>query len=381
MATRNSICILSNSFQLTASLLSLELQQALNVSPLNLAILGEARSYLRPKGAIKLRKLSFANLSVTFGKKELLDYKEIVTAAFLVDTHIRKYGRTRYHFYETELILADPDDPLSLVISGRFVKDTVLQREQVLHDKELVQDKQSLRSSPSAFFVFFLADHRLAFLPETSHAPTLDNFAATIERFIKDEFASFIEKVYRTQKELDPKYSRRRAFQDHVPPSVSLVPLTSRDSVEVFLNRFEIINNLTVHVIKRNQDVDGGNIFERLYEKANPLEPTSAKFVVNGGKDGLVIDKTKEMVIDATASGYEQATVTGADSHGATLKGSNEDFNLKVDIDVDHTTAAQKTALIFDAYQDQKRAGNIKVTPRNRDIVGPQLKALYNPDD
>lgn len=328
-----------------------------------------------------MSKIVFANLSVTFGQKELLDYKEIISAAFMIDTHVRKYGKTRYHFLDTKLEWTNRDDPLSLVISGRFIKDTVLQREQVLSGTELLQDKQSMRSSPSAFFVFFLADHRLAFVPETSHAPTLGNFSSTIEYFIKQEFKKFIDDWYKSKKEIDKKYTRKMAFKDHVPPAVSLVPLTSRESIDLFMERFSKIGTITIHIIKRNQDMDGSSIFEQLFEKSVPLEPTSAKFVASAKKDGLIIDEAKELIIEATAGGYEQATINGEDDHGAVLNGSNEDFKLSVNLDLDGVSEEEKTKLIVDAYNNQKDSGNIKVTPRNAETVGGQLQELKADND
>jgi hypothetical protein len=326
-------------------------------------------------------QISFANLSVRFGEKELLDYKEIVTRAFLNDTNIRSYGKTSYFFFETEMYWANENDPLSLVIAGRFVKDTVLTREQILKDSDLVLDHQSIRSSPSAFFVFFLADHRLAYMPETANPPTLSNFEATIERFIKDEFARFLKEWRDAQREKIPNYTWNMAYRDHVPPAVNLVPLTSKDSIAQFVAKFSKINALTVHLIERNQDIDGGNLFERLTKKSEPLEPTSAKFVVQAGKDGLEIDETKGFVQETTEGGYERVALRGEDQNGAELKGSNDEFNLRIDLDAADLSKVQKVEAIYESYVAQKNAGNIVVTPRAVDEVAPILREIFDEDE
>lgn len=326
-------------------------------------------------------KASFANLSVRFGKKELLDYKEVVTRAFLNDTNIRSYGKTNYFFYETELYWADEDDPLSLTIAGRFVKDTILTREQILEGNSLKKDNQSLRSTPSAFFAFFLADHRLAYLPETSHAPTLSNFEATISKFIKQEFAEFLDEWRVEQRKKKPNYTWKMAYDDHVPPSINLVPLASAESISIFVARFSKIDTLTVHLIDRNQDVDGGNLFERLIKKSEPLDPTSAKFVVRGGKEGLEIDETREFVQHTTEGGYERVALKGEDQQGNDLRGSNDDFHLKVDIDTEDMNAEEKVSELYDAYVKQKEAKAILVTPRSVDELAPIFTEILEAND
>lgn len=87
------------------------------------------------------KRATFANLVVKFGRQNLLDYKELFTSALMVDTKYRKYGNSIYRFMDVKLQLADPKDPLSVVIFGRFVKDTEYVREQVLADGKLVADE------------------------------------------------------------------------------------------------------------------------------------------------------------------------------------------------------------------------------------------------
>ena len=62
---------------------------------------------------------------------------------------------------------------MSTVIAGHFVKNSVLAREQVFQNEELISDHAEIETSPSAFFVLFLSDHRIAYAPETRFAPTL----------------------------------------------------------------------------------------------------------------------------------------------------------------------------------------------------------------
>ena len=136
-----------------------------------------------------------------------------------------------------------------------------------------------------------------------------------------------------------------------------------------------------VHLIERNQDIDGGNLFERLTKKSEPLEPTSAKFVVQAGKDGLEIDETKGFVQETTEGGYERVALRGEDQNGAELKGSNDEFNLRIDLDAADLSKVQKVEAIYESYVAQKNAGNIVVTPRAVDEVAPILREIFDEDE
>ena len=126
---------------------------------------------------------AFANFICRFGdEKVLLDYaEEIVIPAFTHDTYVRSYGKhTHYHFYKVKFVKLDEIAGIPVfALAGRFVKDTMLTRHQVFEEQVgLIQDEQEMRSSPSAFFVLILNNHRLIYFPETPHAPEFNSFAA-----------------------------------------------------------------------------------------------------------------------------------------------------------------------------------------------------------
>lgn len=326
--------------------------------------------------------VQFANLSIRFGDKELLDYKELVVGAFLKDTYIRRYGRSSYHFFETGIGLIDENDPLSLAIWGRLVKETTLEREQYFSDGSLVQDKQSLESAPTSFFVFFVADHRVAFIPETKFAPTLGNLESTVRKFVQNEFNAWAKDVYKEVKAKDPAYRWQDFYEQHASPNVALVPLTARESIEAFVERFSKIDSLTVYVVKRNQDFDGGALFEALLNKSEEIGASSARFVVNGSKDdGLNLGKTAEFVSETTEGGYERVALRGVDQNGDVLKGTNEDFQLTAELDTSDMSQSEIIEQIFNAYVANKAAGVIKVSERNEALLAPLLLSLINEQD
>lgn len=322
-------------------------------------------------------RVNFANLSIKFGDKDLLDYIDVVSKAFLMDTNIRNTRSGNYFFLDAKIMRSDPKDPMTTVIAGHFVKNTTLTREQLFKDDELVTDHAQIQTSPSAYFVLFLADHRLAYAPETKSAPTLKNFEAAVSLFVKRSFKMFEDEIYYQKKSIDAKYTRSSFYKEHDAPIISVVPQTSRQDIDAFINRFQVINKITVHVVKRNQDIDGENIFEQLLEQTEPLGPTSAKYEVRGGKEGLNIEESKEFVADTTEGGYEDVSIQGKDASGATLNGTNDTFKLAVKADLPPSPEARVNKL-SEIYKKQKDLGNIKVGERNIGKVMPKLESLWN---
>src|SRR5262245_16884504 len=95
--------------------------------------------------------LELANFHCRFGERwVLLDLaEEIVIPAFTTSELERTYGDTRYFFYDQQLLRLRGAEP-ALGIAGRFVKDTLLTRNQFFDEKQgLIQDERSMASSPS----------------------------------------------------------------------------------------------------------------------------------------------------------------------------------------------------------------------------------------
>jgi hypothetical protein len=278
------------------------------------------------------KKATFANLVVKYGEKNLLDYLDLFASALMVDTKFRKYGRSTYRFMDVKVELVDSKDPLSVIMYGRFVKDTEYTREQVLANGKLVADEMALPVALSAFFCVFLANHRMAYVPEVRNAPPLDAFSSTIEHYLRKEFTTFIDKIYKREKESNPKFTRANAMRNHVSPTVNVVPLPAKQSIRDFVSRFHKINSLTIGLIKRNNEISKG-LFQAIVNELEPTGANTAKLIASAGDDGLNIDATAKVVEDTTESGYENVTLKGVDKDGNVLKGGNEEYKLTVDVD------------------------------------------------
>ena len=199
--------------------------------------------------------LSFANFILRFGINEvLLDYvEEIVLPAFLNEDHIRRRGETELRFYNTQLRQLGTHEGVPVLgISGHFVKDTKLRRQQIFREGEgLVPLPAEIESAPSSFFVLILNNHRLLYFAETAGAPPLSSFGATVEHFLRAEWHRY------TREQVEYENVTRRGVerltlkqvQRRIPtPIVEVVRVAGQDAITDSISRFGKITQLSKFV-------------------------------------------------------------------------------------------------------------------------------------
>lgn len=314
---------------------------------------------------------SFANFICRFGSnKVLLDYaKEIVLPSFTDDTLIRSYGRTHFFFYDTKLSVEDRDsDEPTILISGQFIKNTQLTREQIFDaEKGIVQDDASIASAPSAFFVLILNNHRLIYFPETAYAPTLDTFRATVERFLNIKHKKFIDTVYEEHVSDENKVTKKSLYEIHPRPTLDVIAITGDEEIEDFVRRYSVLKKIEFRVVRPNDEIDGGEIFNEIRDFVNPINPTSTK-LVTASSDGLDIEKAIPRIKLATDTANQEIKLTGIDEDGNDLKGDNHEFKIGAPIEPLPATRQGLLRKLLGTFNSLKSDGTIKVGERDPSV-------------
>jgi hypothetical protein len=326
---------------------------------------------------MKQHSAIFANFICRFNDKVLLDYAEqIVIPAFTKDTYIRSYGkRTHYHFYEVELLnmAEDGADPI-IVLAGRFIKDTELTRTQIFDAREgLVQDEQSMRSAPSAFFVLILNNHRLIYFPETPHAPDLNAFKATAQNFLRKQHKEFVEGLYASTREDEQPPSKKSLYEANPAPHLEVIHLAGRSDIAHFLKRFETLKKINFRVVKPNDDINAGEILGQVRELSDALKSTNTK-VTASSSEGLDIEAAIEAVTEASASGNQDVSVSGVDTNGNDLSGNNEKFKISAEIDNIPPTKKGLIGRLIGKFTQLSNAGSINAPSANQQ--SPEINNL-----
>ncbi len=328
--------------------------------------------------------MEMANLICRFGSEfVLLDMLEpIVFPAFFGESKIRVYGETSFFFFDVKLVrLKSYENNLRLGIAGRFIKDTKVQRDQIFEEgKGIIKDSRTLRSSPSALFLLLLNNHRLIYVKETRDAPPKDTFRTTLHYFLMERHKSFLRKAFedyklRRKREPETPVMRKIDFLElFPPPSLKLIPLTSEDSIQEFINKYELLRSIEISISDRNSEIDNDSFFEEL-NRRKELLGSKKSAVKHSSRNGLDKEIAKNEVREATSQGNQVVNLDGYDTEGNKLQGNNEKFQLRRSIEVSEKMD-EAISQLDQSFMDLVKAGVVKV-PEEREKDKEILRSIY----
>ena len=328
---------------------------------------------------MRQHEASFANFICRFGsEKVLLDYAmEIVLPAFTDDTLVRGYGSTHYFFYNSDIVILNKDaDEPTVAVTGRFIKNTQLSREQIFDDtRGLLQDEAVMSSAPSAFFVLILNNHRLIYFPETAHAPTIENFKSTCERFLKQKHGKYIDTIYNKLAQKGKKETKKKLREINPSPSLEVIPISGDEEIEDFVRRYQKLKKIEFKIIRPNDEIDGGEIFNEIRDFLGPIEPTDTKLVTSRA-DGLDIEQAIPRIKIATETDNQEVKLSGTDLSGNQLRGDNNEFKISAPIDPLPPTTTGLVEKLIATFSTLKSDGTIKTGKRDASVKDKILSII-----
>lgn len=326
--------------------------------------------------------MEFGNFICRFGgSKVLIDLVDEIVFPSFFDTDLsRTYGKTSYFLYDVNLVnLTKTKNRPILGIMGRIIKDTTLEREQIFEEgKGLVKDSSAIRSSPSAIFLLLLNNHRLIYLKETKDAPSKETFGHTVLNFMRDKHKLFIDQQYEllndndkeeriTKKELTKKFPR---------PSLEIIALTSDESIENFVRKYDLLKTIEIKFSDRNDETDNDPFFEQLQKRKDAIGSQTSS-IKHHNKDGLEKDEAIKEIQEAAEQGNQFIQLTGIDGEGDKLKGNNEKFQLKKTIDGLTGNIEDDAPKLYASFISLVNDGIIKL-PAETDKVITKLQSMVD---
>ncbi|BCK74565.1 hypothetical protein AA0242T_2531 [Acetobacter aceti NRIC 0242] len=307
---------------------------------------------------MRQNEVIFANFTLRFGNgpqdKVFLDLAtEIVLPAFFDSGLIRNYGdKTSYFFHRLSLKKLEKENDDSWVIYGQFIKNTTISREQIFKDGEgIVRNPAELATAPSAFFVLILSNHRIIYLSETKDAPDLKAFKATVLQFVRKKYEFYINKLHEENKE--KKNYLRTIYK---PPTLEVVPLTGKEDISDFIDRYKILRRIEFDIIIPNEEIDAKQMFDAMRDFSQAVDSTKTQFIMQN-KNGLDADQAKEEIEEATRKGNQTVHVSGVDHNNQKLVGNNEEFKISTQLvkpEVSEIGKARQLWSIFKKYTKEK---------------------------
>ena len=312
----------------------------------------------------RVPSIVFANLTCRFGNRyALLDLaREVVIPALLDVTMKRRFGSTSYFFIDVGLVDVEVEgtSERQLTIFGRIVKDTVLTRSQIYSaDSGLIPDEDSMPSAPSSFFALDLNNHKLAFLPETPHAPPIAAFASTLKAFLRRKHISFVRALYEEAKRAGTPRPLQYFLEQYPHPDLEATPMANKSSISEFLSSFAKLTHLEFRILETNAEFQRQQTFRDLKAMKDELAATTTK-LVHDSKVGLNVGAAAEEINASAAAGNQKVVLAGTASDGTELRGSNDSFKLRVSAeDVPDRPAARATHLTRE-YFKQVEQGRLR---------------------
>lgn len=319
--------------------------------------------------ATNKRSVQFANFICHFGNLEMLDLCEEVVIPAFTDTKLKRtYKDTSYFFHDVELISIPTDGKhTEPAIVGKFVKDTILQRDQIYEDGKLVTSIQKLPSAPSSLFVLILRDHKLLFLPEVTGAPGLESFCTTTERFLKHAHEAFVKSTYESLLEQEfpegasreqKKKTKESVLEKYPYPNLEVVSLASEESLEAFVERFDKLKLFSIKLLKPNNEINNDGLFKKFRAQGNQLHASSAT-VSYRNPEGLVKGHVKDHA-ESALDGNAEVALSGTDAEGRKLSGTNEDFKIQVLIEGVPKVMKQAAQKLYSIFATYKKSGQVR---------------------
>lgn len=304
------------------------------------------------------------NLTCKFGEKDLLDYaNEIILPAFNSGLE-RKYGNTRYLLLDVKVGKVGVGDATEKAVFGRFVKDTILRREQVLtKEKTLIESANAMQSSPSAFFVLLLKDHRLIYFAETAYAPDYKAFASTLQWLFRKQRKKHVDEVFtklsqNTEKKNFSKL-RKQIESELIPrPDVTLLPIPTDESMRKFIERYSKLKMITFKINRSNAEFNPSQAW-RAVEENFPSGLEGSTTIETRNPEGLDTEQAKKLVSEGAKAGVHEIKTNGVDYNGENLKGKNEDMRIDKKLESIPPTKkglANKLVSLFTGNQFRKSA-------------------------
>ena len=307
-------------------------------------------------------KMNLANFTCKFGEKYvMLDlFEQVVFPAFM-ENRIRTFGDASYSFLDQQIAKFDDDE---VCLCGRLVKDTIVERSQIMVDGKIVEDHKSMESAPTSFFVLLLSNHKLLYVRESPGAPSLSSFTSTISLFLGDAYKEWIRTVYDNKKNNNKKITWKALYSQIPPPKVTVTPMSSEDSVSAFIEKFKAVNAIEVRVLETNHELDNSPIFGEMREIKELIGADN--MLLRSQKSGAVgLDKANlaKLISSQAGDGNTEVTIKGTAINGEKITAKDDSFSIAIVISKLPKNVLSAAGKVYEKLKNQLSLGIVSIKP------------------
>jgi len=303
-------------------------------------------------------KMHLANFTCLFGEKfVMLDlFDEVIYPAFKEERK-RSYADADYFLLDTELVKFTDGE---VAFIGRHVKDTQVERDQVLEDGKIKKHYAVMDSAPTSFFVLLLSNHKLLYVPEGAGAPSVAQFGTTMATLISKAYADWTKRLYAEINASGRKMTWKQLREVYPPPVLEVTKMATESSVSAFVEKFRTINTVEVRVLNTNHELDNSPIFGEMRDIKDKIH--ADQVVLKTQKKGEVgLDKggVTKLISSQAEDGNSQITLRGKGINGDNLVATNENFNASFAIKPLPTEVVSAAVQVYSKLKKQIEIGTV----------------------
>jgi len=331
----------------------------------------------------RTQRLLFYNLVCRYGDRHaLLDLAVELLLPALFGSHVRRYGPTQYFFADVGHVSTHIRGFAGeqLIIFGRFIKDTVLVRDQVYEPQVgLISDNQSMQSSPSTLFAIDLNNHKLVLAPEVPYAPGADAFATTLERFLNREREGYIRAIKKQEESLAEPRTLAYLYTEFPPAEITVTPLAGSQSVDDFVGQFAKITSLNIKLLDTNAEFAKRDLFREMRAAKDEVRAKTTT-LLHESPAGLSQTAVAEEIKASASGGNQKILVRGTDTDGVKLTGDNNNIKLQVEVTDFPDTVPAAAEQMMKVFGDQISKNRLTLDDGtvNQDKIDTAREALRN---
>lgn len=203
--------------------------------------------------------------------------------------------------------------------------------------------------------MLILNNHRLIYLKETPYAPSLNSFQATIKKFINLKRDEYISLLYAQRQE---KITKKSLSNEFPKATLDIVPLGGKSSIKDFIQRFDLLQTVTIKLLETNNELDNNEFF-RMLRKQQELTNSDKTKLEFGSKHGLDKEYMEDQLAIAIGQGNANVNLEGKDNQGNVIKGNNDSFKINIFIDAISNNLREVSNQLFNRFQNLRNRNQI----------------------
>ncbi len=311
-------------------------------------------------GAAMPRKheLEFANFVCKFGMRDMdAGLATMLLPALLEYETIESRGG-EYHFFGARLLDDAHDGVTDHLVALQFARPKTLRGDIVLRSRRIEHSATNVEIAGSGIVVLMLESHRMIYLPETLHAPSLSQFRTAVLMAVRHVRESLIDAQVKEYEDEDQPEARRVIAPKYPPAALEIVPLAGEEEVSTAIKRFEKLKKVSIRLMPKNAEIDNDHLFAAIEDQRIEVGSDDTE-LIHRNRKGLDPKVARRAVVSAGKQGTAHIKLSGTDKQGKPIRVVDDEITFRVPVTFPIDSVTKAARLMVKEFRTQLANANI----------------------